>query len=249
MKFILRSVMTYVWGLILSIALWYALALIIGSPALPLPYESFQALGKYWSELSVHLWSSLYRVIVSLCLGVLIGYPLALFTARTKYLDAIFSPFLYLVYPLPKVVFLPVLFVLLGIADAPKIALITLTIAFQVTVTQRDALKNIDESILLSAKSMGANYIQQLVYVYIPATLPSLFTALRIVSGTAIAVLFIAESIAGTSGLGYYIVNAWSLVNYTQMFAGIICMAILGLILYECIHLIEFVVSRDRFCQ
>lgn len=247
MRKIVKSLVTYLWGLMLTLALWHVLAWLIASPALPLPYESFHALIRYWDELSVQLWSSFYRVVISICLGVFIGYPLALLTARTRYIDQIISPFLYLVYPLPKVMLLPVLFVLLGIADAPKIALISLTIVFQVTVAQRDALKNIDESIILSAKSMGANYFQQLVYVYIPASLPSLFTALRIVSGTAIAVLFIAESIAGTSGLGYYIVNAWGLVNYAQMFAGIICMAALGLVLYECIHLVEFMVSRDRF--
>lgn len=238
----IKKVLSVTWALLLALGLWYLLAISINSPALPQPHLAFIALTRYWPELWEHLLTSLYRVLAALGLGLVIGYPLALFTARSPHLDKIFAPLIYLLYPIPKVVFLPVLLVLLGIADAPKIALITLTLVFQVIVTERDALKNMDEDLILSAKSMGARPWQLYWHLYLPATLPTLFTALRLSTGTAVAVLFISESIAGTSGLGYYIVNSWGLLNYPQMFAGIICMAILGLVLYELIYLCEYLI-------
>lgn len=235
------------WGCVLALILWQIVAWIVKSPALPAPFETVQSCVQYMGEIGTHLWISLYRVLASLALGVGLAFPVALFTARNQRVDDLLAPLLYILYPIPKVVFLPVLLVLLGIEDAPKLALITLTVFFQVLVTERDALQNVDESLLVSARSMGASNLQLYTQVLIPATLPTLFTTLRITSGTAISVLFIAESIAGTSGLGYFIVNAWGLVNYPQMFAGILAMALLGLVLYELIGLIERIVLPWRY--
>ena len=72
-----------------------------------------------------------------------------------------------------------------------------------------------------------------------PATMPQLFTTLRVSSAVAIAVLFFAEAIAGSTGLGYFIMNSWGMVNYPRMFAGIVALALLGVIFYELFDLIE----------
>ncbi|MEI3377577.1 MAG: ABC transporter permease subunit [Coriobacteriales bacterium] len=79
-------------------------------------------------------------------------------------------------------------------------------------------------------RSLGASKFAIYRDVIFPATVPDLFTALRITCGTAVAILFIAESMAGSSGLGYYIMHAWSLLEYARMFAGIVAMALLGVI-------------------
>ena len=76
--------------------------------------------------------------------------------------------------------------------------------------------------------------------------MPDIFTALRIGTGTAIAVLFLAESFAGSNGLGYYIVDAWGRIDYPAMFAGIIAMALLGVVLYEALDALEGWVTRWR---
>ena len=69
--------------------------------------------------------------------------------------------------------------------------------------------------------------------------MPQLFTTLRVSSAVAIAVLFFAEAIAGSTGLGYLIMNSWGMVNYPRMFAGIVALALLGVIFYELFDLIE----------
>ena len=69
--------------------------------------------------------------------------------------------------------------------------------------------------------------------------MPSLFTALRVTTGTAVAILFIAESMAGSTGLGYFIMHAWSVLEYKQMFAGIVAMAVMGVVIYEAFDVAE----------
>ena len=183
--------------------------------------------------------TSTWRVVVSVALGTILAVPIAQFCARSKTLDGLFAPVLYLLYPIPKVVLLPILLVLLGLADAPKIVLITLTVFFQVLVATRDAVLNIPETAFWAIRSLGGNRWHEYWHVVVPATLPAVFTSLRIGVGTAIAVLFIAEAMAGSTGLGYFIMQSWSMVNYPRMFAGIIAMAILGVVLYAAFDIAE----------
>jgi NitT/TauT family transport system permease protein len=76
---------------------------------------------------------------------------------------------------------------------------------------------------------LGAKPHHLLADVVLPGVLPELFSALRIALGTAIAVLFFAESFASTSGLGWYITDAWSRVDYLSMNAAILALALVGL--------------------
>jgi NitT/TauT family transport system permease protein len=88
-------------------------------------------------------------------------------------------------------------------------------------------------------RSLGASRSQVFRHVVVPAALPDIFTALRIASGTAVAVLFLAETVAGTSGLGWYIMDAWGRIAYSEMFAGIVALALLGVALYELLDFAE----------
>ncbi|MDR1358467.1 MAG: ABC transporter permease [Coriobacteriales bacterium] len=225
---------------------WHLLALALGSPALPTPLETVPMLARYAGQLGPDFLISLYRVVVALLIGTVLAMPLGLIIGRSPRLDAVLGPVLYILYPIPKIVFLPILLVLLGIADAPKIVLIALTIFFQVLITVRDAAKEVPLASVLSVRSLGASRLDVFRHVVIPASLPELFTALRISSGTAVAILFFAEAIAGSTGLGAFIVDSWALLDYPRMFAGIIAMAFLGVVLYELFDILERRLARWR---
>ena len=131
-----------------------------------------------------------------------------------------------------------------GIGDTTKILLITLIVFFQILVATKEGVSAIDRKYIDSMRSMNATNKDILKEAIIPAALPSSFTSLRIVTGTAISVLFFAEAFAGSTGLGYFIYNAWGLLQYTQIFVGIIAMSILGLALYEI-----FTFMERRLCR
>ena len=242
----MRKIAGYTFAILFILAGWQLAAVLVASPALPGPFDAIPMVVLYFSDLWPAFLVSLYRVLAAMVIGTVLAVPLGLMCGRSPRVDAVFAPVLYFLYPLPKVVLLPVLIVLMGLADAPKITLIAITVFFQVLVTVRDAAQSVPEESVLSVRSLGAGRWDIYRHVVIPATLPDLFTALRISSGTAVAILFFAESLAGSTGLGYFIVDAWALLAYPKMFAGIIAMALLGVVLYEVFEAAERRLTRWR---
>lgn len=240
-----RKAVGYVGAAVAVFVVWQLGSWALDSRALPGPVPALAAFaGDFWSELAPHLLVSTWRVVAATVLGAVLAVPLGLWLGRSPRADAVAAPVIFLTYPIPKVVFLPVLLVLLGLGDASKIVLITLIVFFQLLVTARDAARAIPAGSVLSVRSLGAGSLDVFRHVVVPGSLPEIFTALRIGSGTAVAVLFLAESIGGTSGLGYYIVDAWGRLAYDAMFAGILAMALLGVVVYELLELAE-----SRLCR
>lgn len=243
---LLRKALGYAGALVVVLLGWAALSAALRSPALPGPVASISTFFEQWPQIWPHVLVSLWRSVAATVAGAALAVPLGLWLGRSPRADAVAAPLIFLTYPIPKVVFLPVLLVLLGLGDAPKITLIGMIVFFQILVTARDAAKAVPEASVLSVRSLGATRLDVYRHVVVPAALPDIFTALRIGTGTAVAVLFLAESIAGTSGVGYYIVDAWGRIDYPAMFAGIIAMALLGVVLYEGLDAIEGVSTKWR---
>jgi len=241
----LQRVLGYLGAVVVLLLGWQLLASVVGSPALPAPVDALtEFVRTFVPDLLPHLLTSAWRALAALTLGTVLAVPLGLYLGRSPRADAIVAPLIFLSYPVPKVVFLPVLLVLLGLGDLSKIGLIALIVFFQILVTSRDAARAIPAASVLSVRSLGAGRMQVFRHVVLPAALPEIFTALRIGTGTAVAVLFLAESIAGSQGLGYYIVDAWGRIAYNAMFAGILAMALLGVALYEVLDSLESRVCR-----
>lgn len=243
---IVRKLVGYAWALAALLVGWAALAAVVGSPALPGPAIAITTFVEQWPEIWPEIVVSFWRVMAAMLIGTALAVPLGLWLGRSPRADAVAAPIIFLTYPIPKVVLLPVFFVLLGLGHAPKVALIALIVFFQILVTARDAAKAVPEPSVLSVRSLGASSVDVYRHVIVPAALPDIFTALRIGTGTAIAVLFLAESIAGSSGIGWYIVDAWGSIDYPGMFAGIIGMALLGVALYEALDAVERRMTRWR---
>ena len=186
---VLGRIAGYAFAIVFILAGWQFTAMAVHNPVLPGPFDAFPMVAQYYDELWPAFLVSLYRVVVAMLIGTVLAIPLGLACGRSPRADAVFAPILYFLYPLPKVVLLPVLIVLLGLADAPKIVLIAITVFFQVLVTVRDASKSVPEQSILSMRSLGASRLDIYRHAIVPATLPELFTALRISSGTAVAIL------------------------------------------------------------
>ena len=189
--------------------------------------------------LLAHAAASAWRVLLGLGLSIVVAVPVAGLFARFPRLDRFAAPLLYLAYPIPKVVFLPVLMLLLGLGDASKIALIFLIVVFQAIVSLRDAFKSLDERAFQAVRAFGGGRRDLLRHVIVPASLPALLSAIRLSVGTAIAVLFLAESFASENGMGYFIMDAWSRVAYADLHCGVVALSVLGLGLFATVDLAE----------
>jgi NitT/TauT family transport system permease protein len=221
--------------------LWQLAALVVNQPVLPGPLSVitafFEGLG---GDLASHFLVSSWRVLASILLAVALAAPAGIILGQSKRLDRIFSPVIYMLYPIPKVVLVPVILLLFGIGDFPKIIIIFLILFFQILVLVRDSAANIEPRTLLSVRSLGAGRRALFRYVYLPSSLSAILTALRQSVGTAVAVLYIAELFATQKGLGYYIyLNGNTLFDYPAMYAGVLAMSLLGLGLYFTVDRLE----------
>ncbi len=225
-------------GLLLA---WQLAALLLRVDLLPSPWMVGQALvHEVPRALGRHFLVSGWRVVASIALSMVTAVPAGLVLGQSQRLNRLFSPVVYIVYPIPKIVFLPIILLFLGIGDSSKIFIIFLILFFQILVVVRDSASALRPELIYSVRSLGAGRRALFRFVYLPATIPAALTALRVSVGTAVAVLFFAESFATTSGLGYYIiVESWGRLAYPEMYAGVVAMSLLGLLLYFVVDWLE----------
>lgn len=219
---------------------WYILSFSIGDNMIPYPHTAIlELIDLLKKNFIFDILYSLYRILLSIFFSLIIGIPLGIAIGMNKYLDKIVSPMVYILYPIPKIAFLPIFMIMFGIGNKSKIILMVTIIIFQILIVTRDGVKDIDKDIITAAKVMKFNKIDMITKVIIPSILPSIFSALRVSIGIAISALFFSENYATRYGIGYFIMNAWSMVDYKGMFAGVLALSIMSLIIFKIIDLIE----------
>lgn len=242
----------YVKGLLSVIALficWELVSMMIKRAFFPGPEQALAALGTLIrsKEFNIHILSSMFRICAGTIAGFSFALPLGLSMGYVKQIDSILSPILYLLYPIPKVVFLPVIIVAFGLGDMPKIFLIAIVLVFQLAVVIRDSAKSLPKEQIDAMRSLNATKFQTLRHLILPGCLPGIMTSLKAGLGTSTALLFIAEMYASFSGLGYYIMLCMDAREYEDMYAGIIALAMLGCGLYVFLEQLERKVCSWNF--
>lgn len=226
---------------LILLVFWELLSLLINKPFLPTPLEAIKGLFflTLKEDLLKHLVISLFRILASGIISLIIALPLGIAMGLNQKVDAIVMPFISILYPLPKIVFLPIFIVLLGLGNAPKILIITLIIFFQILVVVRDSVKKIPHDYFISFYTMSQNKWQLIHHVILPSIRGDIATSLRISIGSAIAVLFFAETFVSYNGLGYLILDQMEARNYNTMYGAIIAMSLLGVIFYTLLEKLE----------
>jgi NitT/TauT family transport system permease protein len=228
-------------ALVLLLLLWQALAMVVSLQILPTPFQVGQALVRDMGrDLPGHFMASFWRVLISTLLSIVTAAPLGLMLGQSKRINQLLAPVIYLLYPIPKVVLLPVVVLFMGIGDVSKIFMIFLILFFQILVLVRDQATTLRPELIQSVRSLGAGRKALFRFVYLPASIPGILTALRQSVGTAVAVLYVAELFATQKGLGYYIyLNGSTMFDYPAMYAGVVAMSLLGFGLYFVVDWLE----------
>ena len=234
-------------GVILALfvftALWYLLSRWIQRPFMPAPQLVISTLIRLASEGGIwrHVGVSIARVFWALVLSGIPALILGIAAGRSPRINLIVSPVIYILHPLPKASFLPIIMLLFGIGEFAKVFLVAFIVFGHMLVTIRDTIKQVPAGYLDVVRSLGAGKVALLRHVIIPAALPGFFTSFRISLGTAIAVLFIAETFVSRNGLGHLILDAWMRIAYAEMYAAIMALSILGLLLFFLTDLLEYI--------
>ncbi len=238
----MKTIQRVLWAVFAIGLVWQLITFFLGEFIIPSPAKVMHAFAVSLGDpdFLLHIGMSSWRVCIGLFSAWLFGFPLGIFMGSIKRLDAVLAPIVFLTYPVPKIVLLPVFFSLFGLGDLPRSALIALTVGYQILVVTRASVLNLDRHYIDSFRTLGGTDKDLIRHVFIPAALPDAVTALRVASGTAVAVLFMAESFATRTGLGFLIMDSWGRGDQIEMFTGIIAMSLIGFCLYEISNYLEF---------
>jgi taurine transport system permease protein len=220
--------------LIVLVALWLlATHFQIASPLfLPSPSEvAAQAVvvakdGYANGTLLDHILSSIGRITVALAFGIGIGVPVGLIMGLNRWAKGILSVPIDIYWGLPPLAYLPLLIIWLGIGEASKILLLSLSAFAPICYAAQAGVRSVPQERVNAARSLGANASQVFATIVLPSALPEILTGVRIAIGASLSTLVAAELIAAQSGVGYMIMSASNFLATDVVFVGLIVIAI-----------------------
>jgi NitT/TauT family transport system permease protein len=195
-------------------------------------------------DLYAHFQASILRSLIGFGLAILIGIPLGLIIGWYPLANELLNPVLELFRNTAALALLPVFILLLGIGETSKISIVLFACVFPILLNTINAVRNVDPLLIKSAKSMGLSSAKLFYKVILPASIPTIFTGIRMGGTASILVLIAAEMVGAKEGLGYLISYTQMNFQIPQMYAGIITISVLGLILNFILVSIERKFSR-----
>lgn len=195
-------------------------------------------------DLYAHFQASILRSLIGFGLAILVGIPLGLIIGWYPLANELLNPVLELFRNTAALAILPVFILLLGIGETSKISIVLFACVFPILLNTINAVRNVDPLFIKSAKSMGLSSAKLFYKVILPASIPTIFTGIRMAGSASILVLIAAEMVGAKEGLGYLISYTQMNFQIPQMYAGIITISVLGLILNYILVSIERKFSR-----
>lgn len=180
-------------------------------------------------ELYKDLLASMYRIGIGYSLGAILGIVVGLILGFSKWTDAVVSPIVYSIYPIPKIALLPLIILWLGIGEMPKVAIIALGVFFPVVINTFSGVKNVDPILIKAAVTFGSNHLGVIRKVILPGSLPMIFAGLKLAAGTSLLLLVSAEMIAAQQGIGSMVLHYGNLMITTKLMVGVLILSLLGL--------------------
>lgn len=242
---LINQLKIFIQGFFILNLIWLLGYLITDTTVIPNPLDVYINFHKALdNNIFKHISYSLYRIGMGLFFSLLIGIPTGIIMAYSKKANKLLFPLVYFAYPIPKTALLPIAMLILGMREKSKIVIMFLVIVFQVIVSVRDSVNSIDNNMYQVIKSTGATKMQIIHHITLPAIMPQLLTSLRVSLGAAVSILFFVEGYGTKFGVGYYILDAWSRINYIEMYIGIIIISTVGFALFILIDYIQ-----EKICK
>src|SRR5262249_22978039 len=222
---------------------WEALAR--GGAVTPFMLPALSAvLERIWTdavsgELLINTGLTLYRALTGFLIAASAGIVLGMAMSRNVAVRWPFDPVISIGFPMPKIAFLPVVILWLGVYDTSKIAMVVLDAIFPVVTATIVGIQGVERHLLWSARNMGASEQELLRQIVLPAASPQIMTGLQVALPIALIVAIVAEMLMGGYGLGGVMVHASRFADSRGVFAGIVEIAIVGYALVKAMALVR----------
>lgn len=180
-------------------------------------------------EIYENLSASLYRIVIGYAIGAVLGILIGLILGFFKWADAIGTPIVYSIYPIPKIALLPLFVLWLGIGELSKVTIIALGVFFPVVINTFSGVKSVDQNLVKAAVTFGSNRVNVIRKVILPGSLPMIFAGLKLAAGTSLLLLVSAEMIAAQNGIGSMVLHYGNLMITSKLMVGVLLLSFLGL--------------------
>jgi NitT/TauT family transport system permease protein len=219
----------------LLIALWQAFVTLGYAPMTLLPPPGYVFI-RLMQQLATtafqqEIAATLFRLFAGFSIAVFLGVSIGVAAAVSPTVNAVVRPIVRVLAPLPKVALYPALLLLVGFGHESKILLVTADALFPILLSTYYGASMVEQKLIWSAMAAGTPRLQILFKVVLPAAVPSILTGCRIGLVISCIVVFLAEMITSTDGLGHVLVMAARTFQAVDMFVPLITISLLGLIL------------------
>ncbi|WP_180123559.1 ABC transporter permease [Acinetobacter sp. YH12097] len=176
------------------------------------------------------LWHSIKIVFSAFFIASLIGIPLGILCGFSQKISQLTEPFVEFFRYLPAPAFGALAVAILGINDAPKIAIIVIGTLFQQILIIANTTRMVDRGLIEAGFTLGTNKLKSLFHVVIPTALPDIYRDLRVLLGWAWTYLIVSELIGTTSGITWFITQQARYQNFDNVYAAILIIGVIGLV-------------------
>jgi ABC-type nitrate/sulfonate/bicarbonate transport system permease component len=190
-------------------------------------------------DLWINMALTLYRAFAGFAIAAVLGVALGFVMTRNRIAQWFFDPIISVGFPMPKIAFLPIVILWLGLFDVTKVTMVALDAVFPVVTATLAGIAGVERELLWSARNMGANEREVLHQVVLPAALPQIMTGLQVALPIALIVAVVTEMVMGGYGLGGAMMTAWRFANSAGVFAGIVEIAAVGYVVVKGMALVR----------
>jgi NitT/TauT family transport system permease protein len=207
----------------------------------PAPSDIAPAIAEYSGPLVDGSLTTIQEVIVGFVIAVVVAIPMAYVLATSRVLEQALYPIIVFFQLIPKIAVAPLLLIWFGFGMSSKVVLVAVVCFFPLLVDSLTGFKAVDPRLLYLTKSMGANPVQTLWYVRLPAAMPFIFSGLKIAAVFATTAAIVGEMIGANSGLGYLLLRGSGNLNTPLVFAALAAMAFIGIVFSYAVSGLEWI--------
>jgi len=184
-------------------------------------------------------WTSLRRLALGYAIAAVIGIGFGLLVGTSLRARRTLDPFFELLRAVPVIAIVPVAILVLGLGDAERIAVIAIGLVFPILLNTIGGVRAIPPEVRDTASMLHVGRVERVLRVYLPAALPSIFTGLRIALSLGLILVVISEFVGQQDGLGNYILVQQAILNFPELYAGILFLGLLGYLLNTLFLMVE----------
>ena len=186
-----------------------------------------------------HTLATLGTVVVGFFISFAISLPLAVFMTSSPLISSAIYPLLVLTQSIPKVALAPILVVMLGANELPRLVITFLVAFFPLVIAIAVGLVAVPDELIELGRSFKASKLQELYRIRLPYAVPFIFSGLKVAIALAVVGAVVGEFVNADKGLGYMIITATAFFKTPVAFGSLILLSIMGVVLFQIVVIIE----------